>query len=88
MKAKLENYTGKIIEKPLEAIKEKCLDCSVYDEKEVKLCPCTDCVLWPFRFGNSPYKKRRKLTSEQRKAAAERLDKNKNNSKIVYEGDK
>ena len=73
MKAKVEEYTGKQIEKPLEAIKEKCLDCSVYDEKEVKLCTCTGCPLWPFRFGTNPYHRKRELTEDQRKAAAERI---------------
>ena len=73
MKAKLENYTGKVFEKPLDAIREKCLDCSVYEEKEVKLCPCTDCSLWPFRFGTTPYKQKRAISEEQRQAAAERM---------------
>ena len=73
MKAKLEDYKGKVLEKPLDAIHEKCLDCSVYDEKEVKLCPCTDCTLWPFRFGTNPYKRKKEMTEEQKKAAAERL---------------
>lgn len=73
MKAKLEDYIGKVIEKPLDAIYEKCLDCSVYDEKEVKLCACTSCSLWPFRFGTNPYHRKRELTEEQRKAAAERV---------------
>ena len=56
---------------PLKAIREKCLDCN-YTSNEVKLCPCTDCPLWPFRFGKNPYSKR-KLTDEQRQAAADRL---------------
>lgn len=73
MKAKLKNYTGKTLEKPLDAIKEKCLDCSVYDEDEVKLCTCTSCTLWPFRFGTNPYRGTRNLSEEQRAAAAERM---------------
>lgn len=72
MKAKLEDYTGKVIEKPLDAIYEKCLDCSVYDKNEVKLCPCTDCVLWPFRFGTNPYTRKRNISNEAR----EKLSKN------------
>lgn len=72
MKAKLENYSGKVFLKPLEAIADKCLDCSVYDEKEVKLCSCTSCSLWPFRFGTNPYYKRT-LSAEQKQAAAERM---------------
>lgn len=30
------------------AIKMKCLECSNYQPKEVKHCPCTDCPLYPF----------------------------------------
>ena len=56
---------------PLKAIREKCLDCNG-SVSEVKLCPCTDCALWPFRFGKNPYSKRT-LTDEQRAASAERL---------------
>lgn len=73
MKAKLQNYTGKRLEKPLDAIHEKCLDCSVYDEKEVKLCTCTGCPLWPFRFGTNPYRRKINLSEEEIVARVERL---------------
>lgn len=33
------------------AIRAKCLDCSCYQPKEVRLCPVVDCALWPYRFG-------------------------------------
>ena len=56
---------------PLKSIRQKCLDCNG-TANEVKLCPCTDCALWPFRFGKNPYSKR-KLSDEQRAAASERL---------------
>jgi len=36
------------------AIKLFCFDCAGESTKEVTLCPCLDCQLWPFRFGNSP----------------------------------
>ena len=57
---------------PMKAIRAKCLDCNG-TSNEVKLCPCTDCALWPFRLGKNPNIKPRNLTDEQRKAAAERL---------------
>ena len=63
---------------PMKAIRAKCLDCN-YTANEVRLCPCTDCALWPFRLGKNPNIKPRNLTDEQRKAAAERL-KNARNS--------
>ena len=63
---------------PMKAIRAKCLDCN-YTANEVRLCPCTDCALWPFRLGKNPNIKPRNLTDEQRKAAAGRL-KNARNS--------
>ncbi len=63
---------------PMKAIRAKCLDCNG-TANEVKLCPCTDCALWPFRLGKNPNIKPRNLTEEQRQAAAERL-KNARNS--------
>jgi hypothetical protein len=33
------------------AIRLKCLDCSNYQYTEVRLCPVTDCPLWPYRYG-------------------------------------
>jgi len=61
------------ITSPIKAIRAKCLDCN-YTSKEVELCPCTDCALWPFRFGKNPYIKRT-MTEEQKAAAIERLNK-------------
>jgi len=37
------------------AIREKCLDCVCGNAAEVRRCVMTDCALWPFRFGKSPY---------------------------------
>jgi hypothetical protein len=56
---------------PLAAIRENCLECNG-NALEVKLCPCTSCPMYPFRFGKNPYSKRT-LTEEQREAAATRL---------------
>ena len=58
---------------PLKAIRAKCLDCNG-SATEVKLCPCTDCPLHPFRFGKNPYVKR-SMTQEQKDAAGIRLKK-------------
>ena len=38
----------------LQAIRHKCLDCSVYQPAEVRECPVSTCGLWPFRFGVDP----------------------------------
>jgi len=39
---------------PIKAIRLKCLDCCCDSTSEVAECPCTDCSLWPFRFGKNP----------------------------------
>ncbi len=36
------------------AIKMFCFDCAGESSKEVALCTCGDCPLYPFRFGNTP----------------------------------
>ncbi|MHC4216325.1 MAG: hypothetical protein ACYSWP_23485 [Planctomycetota bacterium] len=40
----------------MSAIREKCLECSAWIQKEVRECSCTDCALYPFRFGRYPKK--------------------------------
>ena len=50
---------------PLKAIRAKCMDCCCGQYKEVELCPCKDCSLYPYRFGKNP---NIKLTEEQRAA--------------------
>ena len=64
-----------IITNPVKAIRAKCLDCCCGQANEVKLCPCSDCPLYPFRFGKNPYRQKRELTEEQKAAMAERLQK-------------
>lgn len=39
---------------PLENIRAFCLSCVGESAHEVKLCPCSDCRLFPFRFGRGP----------------------------------
>lgn len=40
----------------LKAIRAKCLECCNGQRNEVRLCPITDCALYPFRFGHKPQK--------------------------------
>lgn len=58
---------------PVKAIREFCLDCCGGSKVEVKECPSRKCALHPFRFGKNPYRAKREMTEEQRKAAATRL---------------
>ena len=46
-----------MIKSPAKAIRAKCLDCSVGDAIEVRMCPILDCPLYPFRFGHNPNRK-------------------------------
>ena len=39
---------------PLRAIRKKCLDFCAGQASEVKLCPCIDCTLHPYRLGRNP----------------------------------
>jgi hypothetical protein len=43
---------------PVEAIRQKCLDCSGQPTAEVKVCETVTCALWPFRAGRHPYTKK------------------------------
>ena len=60
---------------PLNAIREKCLDCCCGNAAEVRKCVATDCALWPFCMGTNPFRKRRELSDEQKKAITGRLAK-------------
>ena len=41
---------------PMKAIREKCIDCSNRQLKEVRLCPVRRCPLWNYRMGHRPKK--------------------------------
>lgn len=61
-----------VIKSPVKAIRAYCLGCSDGSAEEVKLCPITNCELYPFRFGKNPFSTRT-WTEEQRAANIERL---------------
>ncbi len=62
------------IKSPLKAIRAKCLDCCCEQPSEVKLCPVSDCPLYPFRFGRNPFRAKRELTDEQKEMLRQRLE--------------
>jgi len=43
---------------PLKSIREHCTDCSAGQKGEVLNCHITDCVLYPYRLGKNPNRKR------------------------------
>lgn len=71
-----EEYTLKFNQKksPLQAIKMKCWDCCGGSSDEARLCTCKDtCVLYPFRMGKNPFREKRVMSDEEKKALTIRL---------------
>lgn len=52
----MDNAELKILT-PIKAIRAKCLDCMCNQATEVRLCPLTDCSLYPYRMGHNPNRK-------------------------------
>ena len=50
---------------PVKAIRLKCLDCSCWQQSEVKDCPSKACILWPYRMGKRPKEKTTKVSMAQ-----------------------
>ena len=42
---------------PIRAIRAKCIDCMAGQIAEVRLCPCRNCPLYPYRMGHNPARK-------------------------------
>jgi len=42
---------------PLKAIRANCMECSVYQPREVRNCNITECPLYPYRMGRNPNRK-------------------------------
>lgn len=61
------------LKNPVKAIRAKCLECSAQNPVEVRLCPVTECALYPFRLGKNPYRK--PVSEEQRRLMSERAKK-------------
>ena len=63
---------------PLKAIRKKCLDCAG-SRGEVRKCDSANiCDIHPFRFGKNPFRKKIKLTVDEKKAIRKRLADGKN----------
>ena len=44
----------KLYKTPIKSIRAKCLDCSEYQPKEIRLCTVISCALYPYRMGRRP----------------------------------
>ncbi len=60
---------------PLKAIRSRCLDCCCGSAPEVRKCTAVNCPSWPFRMGANPFRQKRTLSEDRRRAAAERFAK-------------
>ena len=58
---------------PLQTIREKCRECSDYQDHEIKTCHMTDCVNWVYRMGKSGNTKN--ITDEQRQKLSDNMKK-------------
>lgn len=65
---------------PVKAIRAYCLECSGGQPSEVKYCPVEKCPLYPFRLGKNPFRQRREMTDDERKALGERLRESRKNN--------
>lgn len=66
-----------------EAIRARCLDCCNHQLSEVRLCPATDCPLFPYRMGREDItvysdEIRLQIEEDRRKKAEKRLSSVKN----------
>ena len=52
---------------PIKSIREHCIECSAGQKGEVLNCVITDCVLYPFRLGKNPNRKRKEKQPENAK---------------------
>ena len=46
----------KLVDTPIKSIRKKCLDCTCYQPKEIRLCEIINCPLYPYRMGTRPSK--------------------------------
>jgi hypothetical protein len=67
-----DGHTTKLLSQG-RAIREKCLECSCWSSDEVRECPATDCVLYPFRFGKDPGRKKIIMSDERKAKLKEQL---------------
>lgn len=58
---------------PLQAIREKCLDCCYEAYAEIKACSSLDCPLWEFRLGIHPFTNKNRLNPFLRRDNFEKL---------------
>ena len=46
----------KLFETPIKAMRKMCLQCTLNQPKEIRLCTVIDCACYPYRMGTRPSK--------------------------------
>jgi hypothetical protein len=54
---------------PMQALRDRCIDCCAGSQAEVRTCVSLNCPAWPFRMGTNPW---REYTPEQLASLRER----------------
>jgi hypothetical protein len=57
---------------PLRTIRQHCLECGG-TSNEVRLCPCINCRLYPYRLGCDPRRAKKVLSGEEREKIGRRF---------------
>jgi hypothetical protein len=60
---------------PLKALRARCLDCCCGSASEVRKCSAVVCPSWPFRMGVNPFRQKRTISEDRRRAAAQHFAK-------------
>ena len=66
---------------PVKAIRAKCIDCCGGMMSMVQDCGIPSCPIYPFRSGKNPFRTKKEMSEEQRKAVKERLAKSRKSKK-------
>ena len=67
----------------LKAIRLKCIDCCCGQLAEVRLCPCNNCPLWPYRMGKRPKTQADRDETEKREKAPVFSSQNENSKEAL-----
>ena len=64
------NWFGHYKKPILQAIRDRCLDCCVFQPSEVRKCVSVKCASWPYRMGTDPFSGRKGNAAALMKARA------------------
>ena len=71
---------AKLYKTPIQTIRDKCLDCCVWQPKEVRLFPALGCPNWLYRRGVRPLEEDIKQYEEHQAKKHEHAKENRNKS--------